>query len=504
MKAKIYANKNLPIAKIDKRIYGAFIEHLGRAVYGGIYEPSHETADEEGFRQDVLEMVRELNVPIIRYPGGNFVSAYKWEDTVGPVEERPRRLDLAWKSTEPNEIGLHEFARWAEKAGSEVMMAVNLGTRGLQEATEVVEYSNHSEGSYWSELRKSHGRDKPLGIGIWCLGNEMDGPWQVGHKTAYEYGRLANETAKALKLFDSKLELVVCGSSGCGMPTFPEWERQVLDESYENVDYISIHMYLENAKDDLETFLAAPLSMDKYIEEVIHACDYIKAKKRSEKTIYLSFDEWNVWFHSNQQDQNIYKNKPWQVGPSLLEDIYTFEDALVVGMMLNTLIRHSDRVKIACLAQLVNVIAPIMTENGGPAWKQTIYYPFQYASRYGRGTAIRLMVDCPSYKNEKYGDIPYLDVAAVHNEETGVLALFVINRNRESAVSLDFQLDGFEEFRLDEHKVMVHEDNKAVNSKDDRDNVVPRDGSGIAYEKGQISGEVLPLSWNCIVLSAAT
>ncbi|GAB6090578.1 arabinosylfuranosidase ArfA [Spirochaeta dissipatitropha] len=503
MKAEVYLNKRMSVGLIDKRIYGAFIEHLGRAVYGGIYEPGHPEADEDGFRKDVLALVRELDVPVIRYPGGNFVSSYKWEDTVGPVESRPKRLDLAWKSTEPNEIGLQEFTLWTEKVGSELMMAVNLGTRGVQEANDIVEYANHPGGSYWSELRKEHGREKPLGISLWCLGNEMDGPWQVGQKTAYEYGRLANTTAKALKLYDSSLELVVCGSSGSGMPTFPEWERQVLEECYDNVDYISLHSYLQNAEDDLDTFLASPISMDDYIQTVINACDYVKAKKRSKKTIYLSFDEWNVWFHSNQQDENIYKNTPWQVGPALLEDIYTFEDALVVGMMLNSLIRHSDRVKLACMAQLVNVIAPIMTENGGPAWRQTIFYPYQYASRYGRGTALKLDLSSPSYQNEKYGEVPYLDVSAVYNENNGELALFLINRSSVEAIDISVILDGFEEFSLSFHKIMTHEDHKAVNTKENPDNVAPSDGSGLSIKQGRLQGKVQPLSWNCVVLEKA-
>ncbi|MDC7238757.1 MAG: alpha-N-arabinofuranosidase, partial [Spirochaetales bacterium] len=235
MKSNIVLNKKFAISKIDDRLFGSFIEHLGRAVYGGIFEPGHETADEDGFRQDVLEMVKELQVPVVRYPGGNFVSAYNWEDSIGPVEERPVRLDLAWKSTEPNTVGLNEFAKWAKKADTEVMMAINLGTKGISDARNVVEYCNHPGGSYWSDLRKEHGYEEPHDFKLWCLGNEMDGPWQVGHKSAYEYGRLADEAAKAIKLFDPELELVVCGSSTNQMPTFPEWEREVLEECYDNV-----------------------------------------------------------------------------------------------------------------------------------------------------------------------------------------------------------------------------------------------------------------------------
>src|SRR5690606_20356289 len=235
---------------------------------------------------------------------------------------------------------------------------------------------------------------KPHRIKIWCLGNEMDGPWQIGHKTAEEYGRLAVETARAMKMVDPEIELVSCGSSGSSMPTFPEWEAVTLEHTYDEVDYISLHSYYGNRNNDTPSFLAKSLDMDQYIRTVIATCDYIKAKKRSKKTLYLSFDEWNVWYHSNEADKNI---EPWLVDPLLLEDVYNFDDALLVGCMLISLLKHADRVKIACLAQLVNVIAPIMTENGGKAWKQTIYYPFLHASTYGRGTVRNSVVSSPKY-----------------------------------------------------------------------------------------------------------
>lgn len=499
-KAKITISKNFKIGTVDNRLYGSFIEHLGRAVYGGIYEPGHETSDEQGFRGDVLSLIKEIDVPVVRYPGGNFVSSYNWEDTIGPVEQRPARLDLAWKSKEPNELGLNEFVDWAKKADTEVMMAINLGTRGISDARNLVEYCNHEEGSYWSDLRKEHGYNKPHNIKLWCLGNEMDGPWQVGHKTSYEYGRIANETAKALKLFDPELELVVCGSSSNKMPTFPDWERSVLEECYENVDYISMHIYMENKTNDLETYLASPMGMDDFIEVVSKTCDFVKSKKRSQKTVNISFDEWNVWFHSNEQDENIYKKTPWEVGPPLLEDAYTFEDALVVGGMLNSMIRHADRVKIGCLAQLVNVIAPIMTENGGPAWRQTIFYPYYYASQYGRGTAMNINVDSPSYKNGKYGTVPYIDLSAVFNEDADELTLFVINRNSNSDLPLEVSLDGFEKFTIIEHISMTHSDIKAVNTKEKPLEVIPEKASGIELISGTLTGKLKKLSWNCIRL----
>ncbi|MBQ8345543.1 MAG: alpha-N-arabinofuranosidase, partial [Clostridia bacterium] len=230
-KARIAIDKYSILSDVDPRIYGSFIEHLGRAVYEGIYQPGQATADEEGFRKDTLELVKELNVPVVRYPGGNFVSNYKWEDGVGPRENRPKQLDYAWKVVETNEVGLNEFSSWCKKANTELMMAVNLGTRGMQEAKDLLEYCNHPSGSAMADLRIKHGYKDPHNVKLWCLGNEMDGPWQMGHKTATEYGRLANETGRIMKTYDSSLEMVVCGSSSPDMSTFGQWEQEVLNQS---------------------------------------------------------------------------------------------------------------------------------------------------------------------------------------------------------------------------------------------------------------------------------
>jgi len=498
MKASITIVRNYEVGNIDNRLYGSFIEHLGRAVYGGIYEPDHPSADTRGFRTDVLELIRELDVPLIRYPGGNFVSAFHWEDSVGPIESRPQRLDLAWRAVEPNQFGLNEFMEWMQQADAEPMMAINLGTRGIDAARNLVEYCNHPGGSYWSDLRKQHGAEKPHNIRLWCLGNEMDGPWQVGHKTAGEYGRIASETAKAVKLFDPELELVVCGSSNAQMPTFPDWEATVLDHTYDQVDYISLHQYFSNYEDDIETYLGANIGMDRFIDTIVSVCDYVKGRKRSSKQMYLSFDEWNVWYHSKAADKEL---DPWTVGPPQLEDVYTFEDALVVGLALNTLIRHADRVKIACLAQLVNVIAPIMTENGGPAWRQTIFWPFYYVSKYGRGTAMNLSVDVPAYENRTYGEIPYIDASAVLSEDGKEMTLFIVNRSTEETVPINIACYGFSRYKITEWVELAHTDKKAKNTKENPDEVFPAVRK-IAQEIQEIESDgtpaVKPLSWNML------
>ena len=498
IKAQITLHRDLQIGSIDPRLYGSFIEHLGRAVYQGIYEPGHPTADEEGFRQDVLALVQELNVTVVRYPGGNFVSGYAWEDGVGPKEKRPKRLDLAWRSLETNQFGLDEFARWCRKANSSPMMAVNLGTRGADAARSLVEYCNHPGGTFWSDLRKANGAPQPHAIKLWCLGNEMDGPWQIGAKTAEEYGRLACETAKVMKWVDPGIELVVCGSSGRGMPTFPAWEKTVLEHTFPQVDYISLHTYYGKRNNDTLDFLARSLDMDQFIADVVATCDFARAKQRSPKRINLSFDEWNVWYHSNESDRQV---EQWQTAPALLEDKYTFEDALLVGCMLITLLKHADRVKVACLAQLVNVIAPIMTKKNGACWRQTIYYPFLHASRFGRGIAMNLNIQCSSYQNKDFGRVPYLESVATCNPENDSISIFAINRHLTEPLQLNQEGMNLSKYSVLEHLVLNHADLNACNTLENPDNVIPHPGGDARLQDGSLQATLPSHSWNVIRLA---
>jgi len=494
-KTKITIDKHGILSKIDKRIYGSFIEHLGRAVYGGIYEEDSRLSDENGFRIDTLELVRELNVPVIRYPGGNFVSGYNWEDSVGPKDKRPSRLDLAWFATESNRFGLNEFFDWSKKANSEVMMAINLGTRGVKEAQEVIEYCNHPEGTYLSDLRKEHGYEKPHNIKLWCLGNEMDGPWQTGAKTAYEYGRLAKESAKVMKWVDPSIELVACGSSNITMKTFAGWEAEVLDECYDNVDYLSLHTYYGNRGNDTANFLAKSMEMDSFIKSVVAVCDYIKAKKCSKKQMNLSFDEWNVWYHKGTEAEG----EKWSSAPHQIEDVYNFEDALLVGCMLITLLRNADRVKIACLAQLVNVIAPIMTSDKG-VWKQTIFYPYMHASILGRGEVLNTVIDCPVYDSSEYTSVPYIDSVVVKDDENESLTVFAANKDLDEAFEFSCDLRQFSNYIVEKHIVLENDDLKAVNTEENPNNVIPHNNGISKIDEGMLTSVLNKHSWNVIVL----
>ena len=495
--AKMIIDKDFRISKVDERIYGSFIEHLGRAVYDGLYQPGNPLSDDDGFRKDVIDLVKELNVPIIRYPGGNFVSNFFWEDSVGPKSQRPARTELAWQVVETNQFGLNEFADWAKQAGSEVMMAVNLGTRGPADAKNLLEYCNFEGGTYYSDLRKAHGYDKPHNIKLWCLGNEMDGPWQMGHKTAVEYGRIASETGRMMKWLDPTIETVACGSSSLTMPTFGEWEYTVLNEAYEEVDYLSLHQYYSNEEHNTREFLGSSKGMDDFISGVVAICDAVKAKKHGKKQINLSFDEWNVWYHSNEQDQKLEK---WVRAPHQLEDVYNFEDALLVGSMLITLLRHADRVKIACLAQLVNVIAPIMTSDTG-AWRQTIFYPYMHASVYGRGTVLNTQVLTPVYESKTYGEAPYLDSVCIWDEENDALTIFAVNKSLDEDMEVSCDLRQFEGCRLAEHIVLTSDDMKAVNTEADPNHVTPTHSDATKLENGKMHTVLGKHSWNVIRLT---
>ena len=487
------------VGPVRRRTFGSFVEHLGRCVYTGIHDPEHPTADADGFRKDVLELTRELGVTTVRYPGGNFVSGYRWEDGVGPVEDRPARLDLAWHSTEPNTVGVDEFMRWSALAGVEPMMAVNLGTRGVAEAVDLLEYCNIRGGTRLSDARRANGSPEPYGVKLWCLGNELDGPWQIGHKTAYEYARLAAETGRAMKMVDPTLELVACGSSGMGMATFGEWERVVLSEAYDEVDLISAHAYYWEDDGDLGSFLASAVDMDHFIEAVVATADAVRAHRKASRRIHLSFDEWNVWYQHRAESRPP-SGDDWPVAPVLLEDRYNVADAVVVGNLLISLLRHSDRVAAAALAQLVNVIAPIMTEPGGRSWRQTTFHPFALTAKYAVGDVLQVAIDSPRYETAKYGDADLVDAVATRDPETGAVTLFAVNRSTTEPALLEIDVRSMPGLRVLEAITLANPDHTWSASADDATSVLPvANGSAIATD-GTVRLEVPPVSWNLLRL----
>ncbi|WP_328476127.1 alpha-N-arabinofuranosidase [Actinoplanes sp. NBC_00393] len=494
-RAALSLDPRVTVAEVDPRLFGSFVEHMGRCVYTGIYEPGHPAADDAGFRRDVAGLVRELGVPILRYPGGNFVSGYTWEDGIGPRSSRPRRLDLAWRSIETNQVGVDDFLRWAREVGSEPMMAVNLGTRGVDAARNLLEYCNHPSGTAWSDRRRANGSADPYGVRVWCLGNEMDGPWQIGHKTATEYGRLAAETTKAMRRVDPTVELAACGSSNRRMPTFGAWEAEVLTQTYAQVDYISLHTYYEQFGDDRDSFLASAVDLDRFIEAVVATCDHVRAVGGHTKRINLAVDEWNVWYQSRFPGED---NLDWAEAPRLIEDTYSVADAVVVGNLLISLLRHADRVKIGCLAQLVNVIAPIRCEPGGPAWRQTIFHPFALTSRHGRGTVLHTDLQAPAYETTLYGTVPVADAVAVH--DGSAITVFAVNRDQRQDLVLDLDLRACPDLVAGSHVALADADPDAVNTADAPDRVVPHEVGAVTVEDGRSRVTLPALSWNMIRL----
>ncbi|GHP13757.1 alpha-N-arabinofuranosidase [Lentilactobacillus fungorum] len=496
MKSKLKISKALQIAPIDPRLWGSFVEQGGRAVYEGLYQPNHPTADSDGFRTDVIKAVKQLGVPLVRFPGGNYVSGYNWEDGIGPKQARPVRAELAWKSLDNNQFGLHEFMKWCVKVGTQPYLAINLGTRGIDEARRLVEYCNFPYQTALTDLRKQNGADKPFNVKLWALGNEVDGDWQIGHKTAYEYGRLAHETAKVIHTLDPDAELVACGSSMYSKDTFGKWENTVLDACYDDVDYLSIHQYFGNSDNDFAEFLGSSVKLEHFITDEIAICDSAKARKRSNKTLNIAFDEWNVWYHSSEADK---KQKNWQYAPHLLEDHYNFEDALLIGSLAITLMKHADRVKIGCLAQLVNVIAPIMTNTTGTPslWYQSIYFPFMQVAHYGKGIALTPETEVASYPS-KNGDVSYTDSIAVYNPDAHEMVIFVVNKSKNP---VDFSVE-VKEFKLGKLKMATQFAGYDIKQTNENQSMKLTDLKTINVTEAGINATLSGRSWNVIRIEA--
>jgi alpha-L-arabinofuranosidase len=501
---RVYADSRRVTAPLDRYLFGSFLEHLGRAIYEGIYDPGSKFSDASGFRKDVMDELRQIRVPIIRYPGGNFVSGYNWLDGVGPKESRPRVLDKAWNSINTNQFGTNEFMAWCKAVGAEPLMGLNLGTGTPEEAAALVEYCNVEQGTKWSDLRRKHGIAEPYRVKHWCLGNEMDGPWQIGHMTATEYGMKAQDSARQMRYVnpDPALQLIACGSSGPFMPTYLEWDREVLEQCYEYVDGLSLHRYFGNTPQETggesAKFLAMNLSMERQIEETIAVCDLVRGHKRSPKRLWLSFDEWNVWYRARSGDAT---NGHRQEAPHLLEEVYNLEDALLVGGLVNSLLRHADRVKIACLAQLINVIAPIMTNTNG-LLRQTIYYPYAWALQYARGSVLNLQVESPTYEVSNLGQVPYIDVAGTINPQDGNVAIFVLNRDLSKSHVVEINWQDKTPGQVLVSTTLTGNDLKTFNTFDSPQKVAPQSFAKPTTVNGRTKLEVPPRSYTAIQWAA--
>ena len=481
--ARAVINRARIRADLDRHILGSFVEHLGRCVYGGVYDPGSKLADASGFRKDVIAEVKELGVPVIRYPGGNFISGYHWLDSVGPKKDRPTVLDRAWNSIETNQFGTNEFMDWCKLAGAEPLLGFNFGTEPAEMAAALVEYCNIEKGTKWSELRRQHGYEKPHNVKYWCMGNEMDGWWQIGHMTARDYGRKAADSARQIRVIDPNTKLIACGSSTPELPTYLEWDREVLEECYDVVDGISLHRYFGNTPptsgNSSARFLAMNLDMERQIHEISAVCDYVQGLKKTQKQLWLSFDEWNVWYRARSGDA---VDGQRTFAPHLLEEVYNLEDALLVGGFLNSLMRQSDRVKVACLAQLVNVIAPLMTNETG-VLRQTTYYPYSWALKYARGQVLDLSVTSETYPIKPDGlqadlawggDVPFIDVTATSDQQNNQVCVFMLNRDLEAERELVLDWRDVTPSRVLACETLTGPDLKAINTFASPTKVAPR------------------------------
>lgn len=496
---RVFVDPAFRIGRLDRNLFSSFIEHLGRAVYGGIYEPGSPLADQDGFRKDVMEVIRDAGVPMIRYPGGNFVSGYDWMNGVGPKKDRPTLLDRAWDTIETNQFGTDEYMLWCEKAGTLPLLAVNLGAGNPHHASQLVEYCNLEKGTKYSDLRRQYGHERPYGVKHWCLGNEMDGPWQIGHCTAREYGLRAADAARQMRAIDRDLFLVACGSSGPFMPTYLEWDREVLEQCYPFVDAISLHRYYNNTTEtggDTRHFVALNLTMDRQIEEIQAVCEIVRGRLRSDKVLYLSFDEWNVWYRERNGDGGK------KVAPHLVEEVYNLEDALLVGGLVNSLLRHADRVKVACLAQLVNALAALLTNEQG-VLKQTIFYPYEWALKNCSGDVLNLSVESPTYEVQGLGQVPYLDVVATRDEASQKVCLLVLNRDLDNGREFEVNWRADAPTRVLASQVMTGPDLKATNTFADPKKVVPADLNQPQLNGAKTTIEVPAKSYSLFVFATA-
>ncbi len=495
LKAQVFLDKHRTIAPISPLLFGGFVEHMGRCVYEGIYDPKSPLAREDGLRTDVLDALRDQAYTVIRYPGGNFLSGYNWLDGVGPKEKRPRRRELAWQSTETNHFGTNEFMGFCKAINADPMLAVNMGTGTIEAASALVEYCNAPTGTYYSDLRASHGFREPHNVKYWCVGNEMDGPWQIGHLDAVSYGNKALEAAKMMKWQDPSIQTVLCGSSNDRMPTYPEWDRTALEIAWEHMDFHSMHYYAGNRDDDTPSYLANSILFEDFVNTLEGTLRYVKAKRRSKHDVFLSWDEWQVWYKGDPMVGN------WEEAPHLAEEMYNLEDGLVVAQWLNVFLRKSHVIKAACVAQIVNVISWLHTRSDGML-KHPSYYVFKLVSNHARGSALDVSVNASPFETKQFGGVPMLDVSASYDAENQQGSVFIVNRSMTEPVVTDVIWQDGKSVRIDKAYQLAGTDPKMVNTWEDPDRLVATVISAPSVEDGCATLSLPPLSFTVLTTSA--
>jgi len=496
LKSQVFLDTNRTIAPISPLLFGGFSEHMGRCVYEGIYDPASPHADDQGLRKDVIEALCDQAYTVIRYPGGNFLSGYNWLDGVGPKDQRPRRRELAWQSLETNQFGTNEFMEFCKRINAAPMLGVNMGTGSIQSASDLVEYCNTSSGTYWSDLRIKHGQRDPHNVRYWCVGNEMDGPWQIGHLDAVSYGNKAHEAAKMMKWISPDIQTILCGSSNDRMLTYPEWDRTALEIAWEQMDYLSMHYYAGNRENDTTSFLASAVAFERFVDTLDGTLRYVKAKQRSKHDVYLSWDEWQVWYKGDPMQGK------WAEAPHLAEETYNLEDALVVAQWLNVFLRKSHVLKIACVAQIVNVISWLHTRADGML-KHPSYYAFKLVSNNARGEALDALVKAPQVETKQYDAVSMLDVSASYDAETQKGAVFIVNRSEKDSVTTDLIWQDGKTVHADQAWQLAGTDPKQVNTWESPDQLTAQSITAPKIEAGRASITLPPLSFTVLTTHTA-
>lgn len=526
-KAKITIHPKYEIGEISEQLFSAFLEPIGTMVNGTMYNPKHGTADEQGFRTDFIDALRKTNVPAVRMPGGNFVSAWQWKDSIGPKENRKVHLDPSWHQYYTNEVGHDEYLQWAEKVGTKPLYTVNLGTGTIQDAMDIVEYTNHPSGSYWSDLRIKNGHEKPYGVKTWYLGNEMDGPWQLGswNNDPRGYGVRCNETSKAMKWIDESIKTAVCGSSAPFMEHFPEWDEAVLDQCYDTVDYLSVHHYHSAPMGDIKSLLGGALYYEDFINNEIAMCDFVASKHRSPKKMMISFDEYGAMIRENSplnpgygrynMARTHYRFDPERTyikhDPDKMKDmVFPGSDMLhLLGMASIQLafLRHADRVKIGCMTGGLGALA---SSNHDHVWKSASHYAFTQLIQYARGMSLQTEVDSETYDMPGYAiddtsqytgkeGVNYIDAASAWDKDNNRVTVFAINRNEEQEYPLEIDIKGFEEYKPVKHIATYSENFEEKNTYEDENRVIPIENTEYTFDGGVFKTHVKPLSWNVII-----
>ena len=418
------------IGRINPHIFGGFAEHLGRHIYGGIYEPGSPLADERGFRRDVLEAARRLRMPVIRYPGGNFVSGYRWRDGVGPLAERPARMELAWEDIEPNHFGTDEFVSWCRALGSEPYLVVNAGDGDMREARDWVEYCNSDSSSALANLRRQNGYDAPHNVKYWGIGNEVDGHWQIGYKTPAEYARTYTEFAKVMRMVDPGIRLIASVTSGWS-EDFVERAQLLFEGARDQLDYLAIHWYVGNPDNDFQQYMAVSEQIEERISVFEGLIAALRVQTGARQPVSIAVDEWNVWYRARGSSAEERDN---------LEERYNLEDALVVAMHFNAFIRHCRSVQMANIAQIVNVIAPIFTNKTG-LFLQTIFHPFELFASHCGDIALDVFWSGDTFTAGERQALRTLDVSATIDSAGKKLSLFVVNRSASETLETTISLD---------------------------------------------------------------